>query len=144
MVSWRDTTAEAAQNDLDGLSNAVLPFAEQTLRSHGEFLPFGAAVDTDGQIGMPAADPGLGELPPSQQVLDVLYAGARQQSESRRAVAFVAEVRASGGDAIRVELEHREGTALVILMPYSCSRLTKKVTIGQMSVSLGERRIWAD
>lgn len=144
MASWRDTASEAAQNDLDGLSNAVLPFAEQTLGRHGEFLPFGAAVDTDGPIGMLAADPGLGEQPPSQQVLDSLYAGARQQAEMRRAVAFVADVRTGGGDAVRVELEHREGTALVILLPYSRSRFTKKVTIGQMSVSLGERRIWAD
>ena len=91
---------------------------------------------------MATAGAELGEQPPSQQVLDVLYAGARQRTDEHRAAAFVADVRAGGGDAIRVELEHREGTALVLLLPYSRSRFSKKVTLGPMSVGVGDRPIW--
>ncbi|HKC27634.1 MAG TPA: hypothetical protein VKB75_06445 [Jatrophihabitans sp.] len=142
--SWRDTTSEAAQNDLDGLLNAVLPFAEQTLAKHGELFPFGAGVDVGGQVAMLAADPELGEHPASNQVLDALYQGARAEAASRRAVAFVADVRANVGDALRIELAHREGVALVLLIPYSRTRFTKKMTLGQMSGGAGERRIFVD
>jgi len=106
--------------------------------------PFGAAVSADGQVGMLAAEPGAGDRPLSQEVLDALYEGARQSCATRRAVAFATDVKASDSDAIRVELEHREGTALTLVVPYSRSRMKKTVTLGQMSGGPGERRIWND
>jgi hypothetical protein len=58
-------------------------------------------------------------------------------------VAFVADVPANGSDAIRVELEHQEGVALVVLLPYVRSRFKKSLTFGQMSVSQGQPQVWA-
>jgi hypothetical protein len=90
-------------------------------------------------------DPGAGERPKSQLVLDALYAGARSGAANLRAVAVVADVRlARGGDAVRVELEHKEGTVLVVLLPYSRTRrgLKKTITFGQMTVSAGHQRVW--
>jgi len=144
MASWRDSTSQQAQDDLDGLLNAVLPFAEQTISKYGDMYPFGAAVTSDGQLKMLVADAGGGERPASQDVLDGLYAGARQSKDEHRAVAFAADVKANGSDAVRVELEHREGTTLVLLVPYTRSRFKKTVTLGQMLGGLGERRIWTD
>lgn len=145
MASWRDSTSRQAQDDLDGLLNAVLPFAEQTISKHGEMYPFGAAVTTSGELKMLAADPGSGgDHPASQDVLDGLYAGARQGRSENRAVAFVADVKAGGSDALRVELEHAEGTTLVLLAPYTRTRFKKSVTLGQMTGGVGEPRVWAD
>ena len=125
--------------------NAVTPFAERHLGRYGEFFPFGSTVSAEGQIAMLAADPGAGERPKSQLVLDALYAGARSGAANLRAVAVVADVRlARGGDAVRVELEHKEGTVLVVLLPYSRTRrgLKKTITFGQMTVSAGHQRVW--
>ncbi len=144
MTSWRDTTSQEAQDDLDGLLNSVLPFAEQTLAKYGEMFPFGAAVSSEGQVEMMAADPGQGDRPPSTEILNLLYQGARESAETRRAVAFVADVRIEGGDAIRVELEHREGTSLALVIPYTRSRFRRTVSLGQMSGGAGESRIWSD
>lgn len=144
MASWRDTTSPQAQDDLDRLLNAVLPFAEQALSKYGEMFPFGAAVLADGQVELLAGDPGSGDQPSSQDVLDTLYAGARQSSATRRAVAFAADVKANGSDAVRIELEHREGTAIVVLLPYSRSRFKKAVTFGQMSGGTGQRQLWTN
>lgn len=145
MASWRDSTSPQAQDDLDRLLNEVLPFAEQTISRYGEMYPFGAAVTTEGQVDLLGADPGSGEHPASQDVLSLLYGGARQTRANRRAVAFAADVLLEGGsDAVRVELEHREGTALVLLVPYTRSRFKKTVAFGQMSGGVGERRIWND
>ncbi len=91
---------------------------------------------------MTAADPGLGDHPASDEVLALLYDGARTNASKARAAAIVADVRANGSDAVRVELEHREGVALVVLLPYKRSRF-KKLSFGQMSVAQGQSRIWA-
>jgi hypothetical protein len=141
MTSWRDSASEQAQADMDDLLNVVLPFAEQTLAKHGELFPFGAAISTSGEAEMVAADLG-DDQPLSQDLLDVLYEGGRASSGSRRAMAFVADVSVSGGDAIRVEVEHRDGLALQILVPYTRSRFRKAVTLGQMSAAPGNPHVW--
>jgi hypothetical protein len=143
--TWRDTASAPAQDDLDNLLSTVVPIAELRLGRYGEFFPFGAIVSPEGQIGMLAADPDAGERPASQLVLDDLYAGVRSNADSFRAVAIVADVRvAGGGDAVRVELEHKEGAALVVVLPYGWARkgLKKAVIFGQMTASAGHRRVW--
>jgi hypothetical protein len=142
MASWRDGASEQAQGDLDALLNAVLPFAQQTLAKYGELLPFGAAMSSHGQLELLAAEPGEAERPRSEAVLQALYDGARNSCSTRRAFAFVADVLVGGADAVRVELEHQEGTALVVLMPYDRSHLTKEITFGQMTGSTGHPRVW--
>lgn len=138
--SWRDTTSEQAQDDLDELLDVVLTFADEQVARAGALAPFGASVGTDGAAALAAADPTSAG---SETVLAVLRDGFRSRAGALRAVAVVADVRTADSDAVRVELEHREGTCLVVLQPYSRSRLRKKVTFGAMSVSVGERHTWA-
>ena len=146
MPSWRETTPQAVQDDLDGVVSAALDTAEHLLVKNGEFFPFGMTVGDGGDVGMAGGDPGLGEAPASLAVLETLYAGAKGNRDAYRAVAFVADVAASGGDAVRVEAEHRDGgPPLVVVMPYVRKGLVKKaVTFGQMTADAGERRIWTD
>ena len=141
MASWRDSASQTAQDDLDALFSAVLPFAEQALGKSGQMYPFGASVDDDGHVAMIAAASELNDRPRSDDVLASLYLGAQAQSSQCRAFAFVADVRANGGDAVRVEVEHREGVALALLVPYTKSRIRKAVTLGSMSVSVGPTRV---
>ena len=89
-----------------------------------------------------AADPGKGEYPRSHDVLALLRDGVTADKDGLRAAAFVADVRIEGGDAIRVELEHSDNVAIVVLVPYSRSRLRKSVKLGDMQVQLGDLRTW--
>src|SRR5689334_44432 len=119
-MSWRDRASSGAQDDLDGLLNAVLLFAEKMLTDHGEVLPYAAAVPTNGDMRMIAGWTGE-ERPASNELLDTLYEGVRARVSDTRAAAFVSDVRvaqANPGDAIRVELDHREGVSLIVLRPY--------------------------
>jgi hypothetical protein len=142
MASWRDLVSARAQGDLDGLLDAVLPFAVQSLERYGEMYPYGASISADGELRMEAAA-GSDERPATSELLSTLYAAARSSSRTNRAVAFVADVTVGGGgDAVRVELEHAEGLALVVVAPYSRDRSTGAVTLGQMSAARGETRIW--
>lgn len=138
--SWREATSEQAQDDLDELLDVVLTFADEQVARAGALAPFGASVGTDGAAALAAADPTSAD---SETVLAVLRDGFRSRAGALRAVAVVADARTADSDAVRVELEHREGTCLVVLQPYSRSRLRKKVTFGAMSVSVGERHTWA-
>ena len=59
-----------------------------------------------------------------------------------RAVAFVSDVIVDRTDAIRVELEHADGIAIAVLLPYTLGKGMKKYTFGQLQASPGVPRIW--
>jgi hypothetical protein len=143
MTSWRETTSQQAQEDLDALLELTLPFAQQQLAEHGEFFPFAAAVGADGAPRLIAADPGLGERPASTDVLDQLVGGLREQAGDIRAAALVADVRAGESDAARVELEHRDGQAICVLLSYKRRRLRRGVDYGELGAAPGQPRIWS-
>lgn len=144
MASWRNSASQLAQDDLDELFNAVLPFAVETLGRYGELHPFGATVAKDGHTALSAADPDLVDGSNSNVVLALLQEGVAANNDALRAAAYVADVRIGGGDAIQVELEHSEGVAIVIHVPYSRSRLRKSIKLGEIRVQPGELRAWDD
>ena len=144
MTSWRDTASQQAQEDLDNLLNAALPFAQQMLDKNGEFYPYGYAVGIDGQLGMFGADPGQGEHPESVDVINLLVEGLRARRDQLRAAAVVADVRMSASDAIRVQLEHREGEVLATLLPYKKKRFGRGVDYGPMQATTSDRQVWPD
>jgi hypothetical protein len=140
--SWRDSASAQCHADLDALLSAALPFALQMLAKRGEFFPYGVAMNRNGEIAMIAGYTGT-EQPPSTEVLEVLYEGLRKKAEENRGAAVVTDVRlkGEGTDAIQVEVEHREGIALKVFLPYRTKRFGAPET-GQMRGEAGERRIW--
>jgi hypothetical protein len=142
MVSWRDSASQQVQDDLDGLVNAALPLATQRLDEHGEFFPFGVALNDAGEARVVAGDPGQGERPPSAAVLATIVEGLRGERDAMRAVALVADVRLADGDAVRVELEHREGQAIAVLLPYKKKRFGRGIEYGGLTAGLGTAQIW--
>jgi hypothetical protein len=144
MTSWRDTASPQTQADLDGLLNAVMPFAEQMLREHGAFYPFGAAVGTDDEMRMLAVDPDLGEHPEPAEVITSLYDTVRVVRDSLRAVALAGDVRVGEVDAVRVDLEHADGVVIAALFPYAVDEEAGAVEFGEPTAVPGEGRLWPD
>src|ERR1700733_16130737 len=130
--------------DLDGLLNTLIPLAQQQLDKHGAFLPFGADVDRNGMVRLTAAQGARGQ--PAEVVLGILHEGARSQRASIRAAAFVADVALPGkpGDAIRVSLEHAEGVAIAVLLPYSKRRLGRGIDYASLRGAPGEPHVWTE
>lgn len=144
MASWRDSASAQAQADLDGLLSNVMPLAQQTLGRHGELLPYAATIDNDGNEALVSPDPAPAEdLPSSHDVLALLYEAATNSAQSLRAVAFVAAVRVADSDAIRVELEHRDGITMAVVIPYERDVATASITIGASRATANPARVWS-
>jgi hypothetical protein len=146
MTSWRDTASLQAQRDLDELLNAALGFAQQQLASRGEFYPYAAAVRFDGQTEMIAARPEPADQhPPAPDVVAACVEELRSRQTQLRAGAIVSDVRLpdlSGSDAIDVALEHAEGHALRVQLPYTRRPPGNHIDYGQLRAAPAGRRIW--
>lgn len=118
-MSWRDTVTPEAQADLDALAAAAPGFAAHQLNGVGEFLPYAAHMNLGGEIGLMAPDAELvGENPTSQMMIETLEDVLGVNNTQLRASAIVYDVDTVGGEAVAVNLEHREGVALRMVIPY--------------------------
>ncbi len=144
MSSWRDKASLQAQTDLDGLLNAALGFAQHQLDTHGEFFPYAVAIDATGRTEMIASRPDPeDEHPRSTDVLDACIATLVSQRDILRAGAIVTDVRLPdvGTDSIQVDLEHSDGHALTVLLPYAIRR-RRGIQYGELRVQTGQSQIW--
>ncbi len=143
MASWRDAASKEAQNELDSLLDPALGFARQQLDEHREFFPYAVVVDADGQQRMIAADTGT-EQTASADLITILIAALTEQRDQLRASALIADVHLAElkSDAIRVTLEHSEGIALSVLLPYRPRRLGPGIDYGDLQASEAPSFIW--
>lgn len=142
MTSWRESSNPQTQDDLDGLLGEALPIAQQFLENSGEFYPYALALTAEGEMRVIAGDPGEGDNPESTAVLGTLYEGLRQEAGAHRAAAVVSDVRIPQSDAIRVELEHSDGQAIMVLLPYRTKKFRRGVEYGEMMAGQGQAQIW--
>ncbi len=126
-----------ARADLQALVDAVLPFAQDMLRRHDGFHPFGATMGLDGKIALTAADPGS-EHPAPEAVIELLEAGYRKEAASGtlRAATIcesvtVTEQTGHSTPAIKISIEHLRGESVAFYLPFS-KRLLRGYQFGRM------------
>jgi hypothetical protein len=144
MASWRENASPQAQQALDELLNVALGFAQQELTSHGEFFPYAVVMRADGQTELVAPRPeAADDQPASADMIAACRTTLAKRRDHLRAAALVADVRLpDGGDAVQVELEHTEGVALTVQLPYSKKRFTRDIDYGQLRAAAGARQVW--
>jgi hypothetical protein len=142
MTSWRDSASDLTQADLDGLLNTLLPFAQQELEKLGEFFPFGAIVTAEGETKLLGADEMQEERPDSANILSMLQAEAKNTRDELRAVGICSNVRATDSEAIKVDLEHSEGTALAVLLPYTQKRFGRGIEYSALQAEVATNQVW--
>lgn len=143
MSSWRDEASPQAEQELDELLNLAVGFAQHELAKRGEFFPYAAAIGEGGKPELIAAEPGQADARP--QGVDVIASCVEALVDKReriRAAAVIADVSTADGDAIRVELEHAEGHALTVFLPYSKKGLGGAIDYGQIRAQAGHPQVW--
>ncbi len=90
-----------------------------------------------------AADPVQGEHLASGEVRASLLDGVRQAREKFRAIAVCFDVRLPDSDAIRVELERRDGQAIAVLLQCKKKRLGRGFDYHDLRAATADKTVWA-
>ena len=115
-----------ASEDLNVLYNEARSFAEHMLLTHGEFIPFGVQMSTDGKVAQVADDLGT-EHPKSVEMVKFLQTSFAQSANagSIRAAGICLDMfvvppgQQQKTDAICTRLAHVSGEAVEVFVPYS-------------------------
>ena len=113
-----------SREDFNQLLNALIPFAQKMLTQYGQFAPFAGGVGDSGEVELLGGYPQ--ESATAQQIHDALFVGLQQAAREGkyRATGLCADVRVRrgpddpGSEAISVSLEHSDGTAVDVYLPY--------------------------
>lgn len=143
MRKWRETASESAQTDLDRIVGPAIELAQGQLRERGEFSPFGITLDSSNDLQVHAVQ--ADSFSTSGSVIAGLIAKFTSQRESLRAAAIVADAYFPDldSDGIRVVLEHAEGVALAVVLPYRNARPGHSaVAYGDIEAREAEGYIW--
>jgi len=136
------------REEIEALLNFLLPFAEEQLTKNGEFFPYAAVVEADGDLAAVSTDPGE-EDPDVGDLLLSLRAHLAEQAAggSIRASGIAADVTLTDPDsgevtdAVQVELDHAEGDAVDIYVPYESAG--DGVKFGELVAAHGREPIFA-
>jgi hypothetical protein len=141
-----DEIPEEARNDYDALLQALLPFAEEMLKKHGEFYPFAMAMTTQGEVSAHMTYDGK-EMPEPAQVLanlnQVFQEEAREGKVRATGICSDGRISLNGKetDAIIATLEHVSGEACKACVPYK-KGLFGGYKFGQISVGRAEPKVF--
>lgn len=144
MITWRERTApeSTVERDLQALLEVTFPFAQDMIHTEGHCAPYGVVLNDRGEGEIVAASPVVERSGGSDEVLDILRHGLERRTNELRAIALVDEVRTDEGDAIRIEVEHRDGPALTVTYGVRRQRLGGTVTYTPPEAEPTEHRFW--
>ncbi len=140
-MSARISRQERVQQDLDELLGQLAILAKALIIRNGEFFPFGATIGKRGKYTLVTPVP-ESDQPTPHDVVDAILSEIQTSRDTFRAygVTMMAAT-AEGADAVRIELEHVEGSSLVIALPYARGDFGA-FAYGDMGALLAERRVW--
>jgi len=128
-----------ANRDLDELFHILMPHAVDKLCFFGHFQPFGATVNSSGEITPNVAHIGGSNKPNRKQVDKLVKAYQKLASERRiRALGVCKQVPLNNaafdttGTAINCCLEHANGDVIDLYIPFNINRATNSITFGSL------------
>ncbi|WP_416566166.1 hypothetical protein [Nocardia testacea] len=136
-IRWRDNASPQAQDDIDTLFADCLDLVRRNLTEDRGFDPFAAVISETGARNIRLAPTVAATKTAIHQALTT----AADRTESR-AVAIAMDVTTpDGGDAAELLIEHAEGIAIQIIIPYTTTPQVALAT-DHSTTALAERRIW--
>jgi hypothetical protein len=135
------------REEIERLLRYLLPVAEQQLNKDGEFLPYAAMLDAEGEVqavSASAAPADVGEL------LLALHTKLREQAAEGaiRASGIAADVTLTDPDsgdvtdAVQLELDHAETEAVDVYVPYTNGETG--VRFGELVAAAGRAPVFED
>ncbi|MEP9363011.1 hypothetical protein ABLE68_08620 [Nocardioides sp. CN2-186] len=143
------TPTQTIRTEMDAVLNEGVRVAADYLARFDTFIPF-AIRYRDGQLEqLEVSTTDASAEVRSQDAYDALVAGLADQDDDVHALAIVTDVLVSKGDeaqgdAIRIELEHRDSAAWVVeaFAAYERDESGRPTLADELVTSDGTRRIW--
>lgn len=135
------------KEECEELMAPLFYFAEEQLKKHREFYPFGAVMLTDGKIELTAEYDG-NEHPEAKEVLAKLTAIHKEMAEAGKikvsGIAWNAPITHEGktSDAVVMSLEHKDGYSVIVVDPYRIGWF-KKVHFDELFAMEGKKEVFA-
>jgi hypothetical protein len=145
MINWRDGASDEVQDDFDRLAEVTIAAARNFLDQGGDFIPFPMVIKVDGELALIGLEqPVTPSVPDPEHVLAGIVTLFRERRGPIRALAIGADVQVpeEATDAIEVRLEHRDGIAVTVLVPYQIDSLDDTYIYDEPRVQDGDRQIW--
>lgn len=136
--------------DFGILLQDLLAFAQHMLRTEDEFHPFAAVLNHGGEVAHVAVPPGHEERTSADEHIDALVGTIRGLASSAQllasGIAFDVRTIPPGStektDAICVRLEHRDGEAVDVVLPYQIE--AGEVRYGELFAMPGKKLVFVD
>lgn len=138
MSNWGEGLSEVARTEMDQVLTEAVTFAQTMLEGQGAFYPYAVKLTDAGETEMVTAPAG------ADDALGALISALTAQRFELRAAAVVAAAHfeSIGSDAVRVDLEHRDGAALTLVRPFARKKLRKTIKWGEMQSTVVDPKIW--
>ena len=136
------------KDNFEAMLSFLLEYAQIMLRDEGDFYPFGAGMSPEGDM-LAANTETASETPAPHEVIASLHTVLSRQAArgeiDTAGICMDVDIRPPDSEestaAICVELEHRDGEALEVYLPYSLDE-KGTVTYGEMFALPGEQVIF--
>jgi hypothetical protein len=139
-MDWHTQFSPAAQADLNELLQASIQAAATAL-SFQNLAPFMLVIDSGGHRTMRAL--GASVRNTADAVMSALQNDDDAQRLRARATVLDVTVRAPfAGDAINIRLEHRDGPAVDVLVPYRTTADGVTIDAEAMTTSVDTPNLW--
>jgi hypothetical protein len=145
MTNWREGASDEVQDDFDRLAEVTIAAARNFLDQGGDFIPFPMVIKADGELALIGLEqPVTPTVPDPEHVMSGIVNLFRERRDSIRALAIGTDVQvpAEATDAIEVRLEHRDGLAVTVIVPYQIDSLDDTYIYDEPRIQEGDRLIW--
>lgn len=137
--------SEVAQSDIDRMLAAAIDLAKQHLATSSEFAPFAIVAGIDGRLHAADFDlTSLGKHPGTDVIADATTSHLRALAPNVRGTALTVNTHLNEQktDAVEVRLEHCDGSAVLVFLPYKRPRFGGSIDFADLMVFSAKPSIW--
>ncbi|NGX10106.1 hypothetical protein [Mycobacteroides franklinii] len=142
-MEWRSTASTQAQVDVDKLFGDVIKFVAVELAHADDFTPFMMVIGLTGDVSVRRSAIAATLLDESGIIRGLELPGDGDQLRARAAVLDVTASVPVVGDAIKIKLEHSEGFAIDMLVPYRIDSEGATIDVQAANAARADPLLWA-
>ncbi|MGC7346835.1 hypothetical protein [Mycobacteroides abscessus] len=141
-MEWRSIASPQAQDDVDKLFGDAIKFVAVELAHADDFAPFMMVISLAGEISVRRSAIATTPRDEAGVVRGLELPGDGDQLRARAAVLDVTALVPVAGDAIKIKIEHAEGIAIDMLVPYRIDSDGATINVQAANAARAELLLW--